>query len=113
MELERLRSVNSTSQAASPSISEVSHSGRSVGVNRYRLPCFEQAKDQIDSYLLRFERYAGVNGWKRADLALNLSALLKGKSLDVHSHLDESESMVYDTVKMALLRRYNLTEDGF
>ncbi|GFO19245.1 reverse transcriptase [Plakobranchus ocellatus] len=113
IELERLWSVNSTPQAASPDLSEGSPPARSSLVKSPRLPCFEEAKDQIDSYLLRFERYASVNGWNRSDWAIHLSALLKGKALDVYTRLSESEAIAYDTVKTALLKRYNLTQDGF
>ncbi|GFS01617.1 hypothetical protein ElyMa_006426900, partial [Elysia marginata] len=96
IELERLRSANGV-QAASPAVSEGSQYVRTAVVKSPRLPCFEDTKDQIDSYLLRFERYANVNGWSRSDWAIHLSALLKGKALDVYTRLSETEATVYDT----------------
>ena len=79
-----------------------------------RLPPFSDTKDDnIDSYLLRFERYATVNGWERSEWSLHLSALLTGKALDVYSRLDMEQASNYDVLKEALLNRYNLTEEGF
>ena len=48
-----------------------------------KLPAFNDGKDDIDAYLHRFERYAIGQGWKKDDWAINLSALLTGKALDV------------------------------
>ncbi|GFN74300.1 Zinc finger protein [Plakobranchus ocellatus] len=78
-----------------------------------RLPCFEDKTDHIDSYLLRFERYATINGWPRKDCAIHLAALLKGKTLEVYTRLDKEDAQKYDICRDALLRRYNLTQDGF
>ncbi|GFR91554.1 hypothetical protein ElyMa_000846300 [Elysia marginata] len=36
---------------------------QSATVKAPRLPPFEDHRDQIDSYLLRYERYAKTNGW--------------------------------------------------
>ena len=40
------------------------------------LPGFVEGKDDMDSYLLRFERYTTVAGWERSDWATCLSPLL-------------------------------------
>lgn len=78
-----------------------------------KLPMFNDEKDDLDAYLQRFERYANIQSWKKEDWALNLSALLSGKALDVYSTLPASESKSYDVLKKALMKRYNLTEDGY
>ena len=83
LQLERLRSSNGASPGSSPSTSE-GQPNRNVGVKSPRLPCYEESRDQIDSYLLRFERYATVNNWSLPDGAIHLSALLRGKALDVY-----------------------------
>jgi len=67
----------------------------------------------MDSYLHRFERYAEKQKWSRDDWALNLSSLLKGKALDVYSRLARDDVFKYDVLKEALLKRYELTEQGF
>ena len=78
-----------------------------------KLPPFEDDKDNMDSYLNRFERYATVQKWKKDDWPLHLSALLKGKALDVYSRLSTADSLNYLVLKEALLKKYELTEQGF
>jgi len=74
-----------------------------------KLPPFEDDKDNMDSYLNRFERYATVQKWKKDDWPLHLSALLKGKALDVYSRLSTTDSLNYLVLKEALLKKYELT----
>ncbi|XP_060064442.1 uncharacterized protein LOC132544812 [Ylistrum balloti] len=79
-----------------------------------KLPPFDEATDSVDSYLQRFERYATTQQWsKEHEWAANLSVLLKGRALDVFSRLPIEEFMRYDILKSALLRRFEMTEDGF
>jgi len=78
-----------------------------------KMPYFEEDKDCMDSYLNRFERFVEIQGWKRESLAICLSALLKGKALDVYSRLPPEQAGDYDTLKQALLKWYQLSEDGF
>jgi len=42
-----------------------------------------------------------------------LSALLKGKALEVYSRLPVEEAHDYDKLKLALLKRFQLTEERF
>jgi len=49
----------------------------------------------------------------KKDWAIHLSALLKGKSFEVYSHLPTEEAHDYDKLKLALLKRFQLNEDGF
>ena len=53
------------------------------------LPYFEEHTDKIDSYLMRFESYAISNKWDPAMLASYLSALLKGRALEVFVRLSK------------------------
>ena len=78
-----------------------------------KLPVFEENKDCIDSYLQRFERFATNAGWTDTIWAIHLSALLKGKALEVYSRLPVSEASSYKDLKLALLKRFQLTEEGF
>ena len=41
-----------------------------------------------------------------------MSALLSGRALDVYSRLVEA-AVDYDQVKLALVKKYDLTEDGY
>ena len=76
-------------------------------------PHFDESKDNIDSHLRRFERYAVLQDWPAADWALYLSVLLKGRALEVYSRLTEEEAYDYRKLKAALLRKYELTAEGF
>ena len=76
------------------------------------LPGFVDGKDNLDSYLLRFERYATA-GWERSDWATRLSPLLSGRALDVYSGLSDEQARDYDKLQKALLQRYDFTEQGY
>ena len=78
-----------------------------------KLPIFVDGKDDLDSYLKRFQWLAISNGWERYELATALSALLTGKALDVYSRLPDDTTLDSEKVKEALLIRYQLTEEGF
>ena len=51
------------------------------------MSCFDDRVDDMDAFLHRFEVYADSKGWKKGKWAVYLSALLKGKALDVYSRL--------------------------
>ena len=78
-----------------------------------KIPAFNKGKDEIDSYLLRFERYATAKKWEPDTWATGLSALLQGKALDVYALMPKEDALNYDKLKVALLKRYELTEEGF
>ena len=46
-------------------------------------------------------------------MATNLKALLKGKALYVYALMLIEQALDYDMLKAALLKRYELTEEGF
>jgi len=75
----------STDNAGPPSF------GRSSG-KAPKMPYFDEERDFINSYLGRFERFATCQRWNRADWALYLSALLKGRALDVYSMLPADQA---------------------
>jgi len=77
------------------------------------MPYFDEERDFMDNYLRRFKKFATCQRWNRADWALYLSALLKGRALDVYSMLPADQANNYDQLKAALLKRYQLSADGF
>ena len=91
-------------------IGRVDNSG---GAKRPRLPAFMDGKDDLDSYLERFERFAKTSKWPEVEWATNLSALLSGHALEIYSRMGEEEAVDYKQVKQALLRGYDFTEQGF
>ena len=77
-----------------------------------KLPAFNERYDSMDAYLKRFERFAISAGWEKSNWATNLSALVQGKALDVYSRLS-TDALDHDKLKDALLKRFQLTEEGF
>ena len=77
-----------------------------------KIPAFNEGKDEMDSYLLRFERYATAQKWEPETWATGLSALLQGKALDVYALMPKEDALNYDKLKVALLKRYKLTEEA-
>ena len=88
-------------------------SGMRISSRSPELPPFADGHDDLDNYLLRFERYAGVAGWEKQIWATQLSALLSGRALEVYSRLSQEDAMEYDVLKVALLKRYSFTEEGY
>ncbi|KAK3779702.1 hypothetical protein RRG08_013657 [Elysia crispata] len=78
-----------------------------------KLPAFVDRKDDLDSWLFRFERFATTSGWSKESCCLSLSAPLQGRALEAFCRLSETEATDYDRVKEVLQKRYNLTEDGY
>ena len=77
-----------------------------------KLPYFDESKDKMDSYLSRF-KYATANEWKKSIWAAYLSALLKGRALDVYDRLSVGNAADYEKLKEALLQNFDMTERGF
>ena len=67
----------------------------------------------MDAYLERFERFAASQKWKEDTWAVCLSPLLTGNGLQVYTSMPDSEVNDYGHLKRALLKRYQLTEEGF
>ena len=70
---------------------------------RSRMQTFEDSKEDMDSYLSRFERTAEINQWPREDWAANLSALPTGQARNTNSRLSREDADDYDILKTALL----------
>ena len=67
----------------------------------------------MDAYLERFERFAKNNKWQEDVWATHLSALLTSKSVEFTSRLPREEADDYRMLKLALLRHYDYTEEGY
>ena len=64
-----------------------------------KLPSFIDEKDELDSYLLRFERYSENADKEKATLANKLSALLTGSAMDVYTRISDADANDYDKLK--------------
>ena len=78
-----------------------------------RLPAFVDVKDDLNLWLLRFERFSSTTGWPKENWCTSLSALLTGRALEVFCCLSESEAIDYDIFQEVLQKRNNLREDGY
>lgn len=78
-----------------------------------KLPPFEEHTDDMDAYLRRYERYALSQKWDKSIWATHLSALLKGNALNVYALLPPEQALDYEALKTSLLKRFDMTEDGF
>ena len=67
----------------------------------------------MDSYLTRFESYAISNKWDPSMWASYISALLKGRALEVFVRLSKDDQSDYGQIKEALLTNFDLTERSF
>ena len=86
---------------------------QNVTIHKPKLPKFEEDKDDMDIYLQRFERFAKMQKWKPEEWVVSLSPLLTGKGLEVYTSMPDTDLDNYDQLKLALLKRYQLTEEGF
>ena len=77
------------------------------------LPSFVDGKDNLDEYLLRFERNTSVAKWNRSTWGTQLSPLLSGNVVEEYNRLSPEEAMDYERLKVALLERYDFTERGY
>ena len=67
----------------------------------------------MESYLSQFEMYATANKWDPSLWATYLSALLKGRDLDVYDRLSDEDRASYNKLKEAVLKIFHMTECGF
>ena len=78
-----------------------------------KLPYFDEHTEKMDSYLTRFESYALSNKWDPSMWASYLSALLKGRALEVFVRLSRDDQSDNGQIKEALLTNFDLTERSF
>jgi len=86
--------------------------GKAVG-KVTKMPYVDEERDFLNSYLGRFERFAETQKWKCEHWAMYLSALLKGRAHDVYCRMPPAQASDFERFKYALLKRYQLSADGF
>ncbi|XP_064470233.1 uncharacterized protein LOC135384984 [Ornithodoros turicata] len=83
-----------------------------LGLQKGMAP-FDERKDDLHAYLLRFERVARSQKWPQSYWAASLSMCLTGEALGVYSRIAPEDCGDYEKVKAALLKRFRLTAEGF
>lgn len=68
---------------------------------------------EVDSYFNAFERIASSLNWPKDVWSLLLQCKLVGKAQEICSALSLEESLIYETVKSAILRAYELVPEAY
>lgn len=82
------------------------------GGYRVKIPFFDE-KDDMDQYLLHFERVATMHGWAKDTWASRLVPLLQGAARETFLQLTPEDAKNYEEVKKALLFRFRRDADYF
>ena len=111
LELERIKA--SEIKQENNASGEASGSDRKI-IKPFKLPVFDENKDDMHVYLTRFEHYAKMVKWDKEYWAFQLGNLLKGEAANVFARLMQGEKTGdYDELKSELLVRFQLTDEGF
>ena len=89
------------------------NSSKKSKTNFPKLPVFHEEKDDIDSFLFRFEAHAKAVGWKEEDWPIAMGTLLQGNALSVYHGLCALSTFTYNDLKQALLTKFQCTREGF
>jgi transposase InsO family protein len=87
------------------------HHGK--GMKNIKFPNFNENKDCLDAYLVRFERTCGAYEVPHEQWSLMLATHLEGKALEVYQRLTPQEAQDYEYLREQLLKRFQLTESGY
>ena len=75
-----------------------------------KIPQYQTGED-IENYLLRFERIAKTWVWPENEWACRLVPLLSGKALEAYSAMDEERAHSYPHLKEALLAKFDISPE--
>lgn len=108
-------------QEAAGTSSERSRDNGEGGTNGQRhhfsphklIPQFNDARDDLDAYLQRFERTAAGLDWPQQKWATTLSLCLTGEALTVVGRMSPADALDYSKVKLALMQRFRYTKEGY
>ena len=70
-------------------------------------------KDNVEEYLDQFERIAHIQGWEKKTWSNRLIPYLRGTARSLFFSLPEEETANYDQLRAALMKRFNLTAEGY
>ena len=90
------------------SVAAVSATGRGTGKSIKLTRLTEE--DDVESYLTTFERIMAANEVSRERWSFQLAPYLTGKAQHA---LPPEEAKTYDTLKEAILRRYDINEETY
>ena len=70
-------------------------------------------RDDIEAYHTTFEQLMAACGVPRAKWIFRLAPQLTGKAQQAYAALSTEDALIYDAVKAAILRRYDITEETY
>ena len=77
-----------------------------------KMPKYVEGED-IEVFLMTFEKLAIANKWDKAIWAPRLAAVLTGKAQEAYSRLSLEDSQDYETIKVAILKKYELSAETY
>lgn len=83
-----------------------------VSWTRAAVPKLEEG-DDIEQYLVTFERLATAYRWPRTDWAVYLVPYLTGRARAAYVAMDMQDAMEYDSVKTAILTKYDISGETY
>ncbi|XP_016533291.1 uncharacterized protein LOC103146684 [Poecilia formosa] len=69
--------------------------------------------DDIEHFLVTFERMAAAYRWQKADWVFRLIPLLTGRARGAYVHMNIDDSLDYDKVKSAILLKYDINPESY
>ena len=72
-----------------------------------------QKLDNIEHFLATFQRIAAQQRWPKRVWATQVAGLLTGKAMAAYASLTPEDAVVYEKVKEAILRRYEINEETY
>ena len=76
------------------------------------MPAYQKDED-IENYLLRFERMARTWAWPEQEWACRLVPLLTGKALEAYTEMDKERSNENDLLKEAILDKFDISPETY
>ena len=69
--------------------------------------------DNVEHFLATFERIAAQQKWPKEVWVMQVAGLLTGKGMAAYAALTPEDAIVYEKVKEAILRRYEISEETY
>ncbi|KAK7477623.1 hypothetical protein BaRGS_00031101 [Batillaria attramentaria] len=84
-----------------------------ISTFKMKLPVFDEAKEDLDTFLGRFERVAKLQKWPEDTWGAQLGGQLVGRAAEVYLELAEEQLSDYQLVKTALREAFQLTGEWY
>ena len=76
------------------------------------MPKYVEGED-IELFFMTFKKLAIANKWGKAIWAPRLAAVLMGKAQEAYSRLSLADLQDYETIKVAILKKYELSPETY